>query len=191
MRNKVTHEMIQSAIKNLQTGHTTVVQHRKAVPISFQSPLPFPVPTYLQGATSNIQLFSNPPSPSRLEVEAACPAIRLMAATGCESEEAWSLGIVNTAKFTLNPEDAAQVWSSAYPNYDSDEVSEKLAESKTPILALQLVNVLQHLTPTLVTLVVFALLMARHRVPSMRLKNMLQTKDNSKLSVLGNLIRQP
>ena len=131
MHNKVTHEMIQSEIKSLQAGNTTVAQQRKAVTISIQSPLAFPVPTYLQGATSNIQLFSNPPSPSRQEVEAACPAIQLLSATGGETEEAWSLGIVNTAKFTLDPEDAAQVWSSAYPNYDLDEVSEKLAEKQS------------------------------------------------------------
>ena len=131
MHNKVTHEMIQSAIKSLQAINTKAVSKRKAVAAAVQSPLPFPVPTYLQGATSNIQLFSNPPSPSRQDVEAACPAMRLLAATGGETEEAWSLGIVNTAKFTQNPEEAAQVWSSAYPDYDSDEVSEKLADKQS------------------------------------------------------------
>jgi putative DNA primase/helicase len=130
MHNKVTHQMIQSAINNLRSNHTSAAPKRKAVPVAIQSPLAFPVPTYLLGATSNIQLFSNPPSPSRQDVEAACPAIRLLAATGGETEEAWSLGIVNTAKFTQDPDDAAQVWSSAYPNYDSDEVSEKLAEKQ-------------------------------------------------------------
>ena len=128
MHNKVTHEMIQTAIKSLQAINTTVVPKRKAVPDVIQSPLAFPVPTYLQDATSNVQLFSNPPSPSRHDVEAACPAMRLLAATGGETEEAWSLGIVNTAKFTQDPEDAAQVWSSAYPDYDLDEVSEKLSD---------------------------------------------------------------
>jgi putative DNA primase/helicase len=123
--------MIQSAIKSLQSSTATVTSKRKVLPVAVQSPLAFPVPTYLQGATSNIQLFSNPPSPSRQDVEAACPAMRLLAATGGETEEAWSLGIVNTAKFTQNPEEAAQVWSSAYPDYDSDEVSEKLADKQS------------------------------------------------------------
>jgi putative DNA primase/helicase len=122
--------MIQTAIKSLQAINTTVIPKQKAVPVAIQSPLAFPVPTYLQDATSNIQIFANPPSPSRQDVEAACPAIRLLATTGGDSEESWSLGIVNTAKFTNDPEDAAQVWSSAYPTYDSDEVSEKLAEKQ-------------------------------------------------------------
>lgn len=58
-------------------------------------------------------------------------------------------------------------------------------KSKTPILALQLVNVLQHLTPTLVTLVVFALLMARHRVPSMRLKKYAANKGQLQAISVG------
>lgn len=123
--------MIQSAIQSLKSSHTTFVPKRRYATNAVQSPLAFPVPTYLQGATSNIQIFANPPSPSRQDVEAACNAIRLLAASGGETEEAWSLGIVNTAKFTQNPEDAAQVWSSAYPSYDSDEVSEKLAEKQS------------------------------------------------------------
>ncbi len=130
MHNKVTHQMIQLAIQSLRPNHTPVAPTKRYASTAVQSPLAFPVPIYLQGATSNIQIFANPPSPSRQDVEAACPAIRLMATTGGDSEESWSLGIVNTAKFTNDPEDAAQVWSSAYPTYDSDEVSEKLAEKK-------------------------------------------------------------
>jgi len=130
MHNKVTHQMIQSAIQSLRSNHKPVTGTRRYATTAVQSPLAFPVPTYLQGATSNIQIFSNPPSPSRQDVEAACPAIRLLAVTGGDSEESWSLGIINTAKFTLDPEDAAQVWSSAYPTYDSDEVSEKLADKQ-------------------------------------------------------------
>ena len=130
MHNKVTHQMIQSVIQSLRPNHTPVSPTRRYATTAVQSPLAFPVPTYLRDATSNIQIFANPPSPSRQDVEAACPAIRLLAAAGGETEEAWSLGIVNTAKFTLNPEDTAQVWSSAYPDYDSDEVSEKLAEKQ-------------------------------------------------------------
>ena len=130
MHNKVTHQMIQSVIQSLRPNHTPVAPTRRFATTAVQSPLAFPVPTYLRDATSNIQIFANPPSPSRQDVEAACPAIRLLAAAGGETEESWSLGIVNTAKFTLNPEDAAQIWSSAYPDYDSDEVSEKLAEKQ-------------------------------------------------------------
>lgn len=130
MNNKVTHQMIQSAIQSLKSSHTKVTPSRKPLPINLQSPIAFPAPTYLQGATSKIQIFANPPSPSRQDVEAACPAIRLMAATGGKSEEVWSLGIINTAKFTQNPEDAAQVWSCVYAAYDSDEVSEKLEEKQ-------------------------------------------------------------
>ena len=126
MHKKITHEMIQTAINSLGPNHKPVVSKQKAIHATTQSQLPFPVPTYLQGATSNIQLFSNPPPPSRQDVEAACSAIRLLASTG-GTEETWSLGIVNTAKFTQDPEDAAQAWSSAYPTYDSDEVSKKLA----------------------------------------------------------------
>jgi putative DNA primase/helicase len=130
MHNKVTHRMIQSAIQSLRPNHTPVAPTQRYASNAVQSPLAFPIPTYLQGATSNIQIFSNPPSPSRQDVEAACPAIRLLATTGGDSEESWSLGIINTAKFTLDPDDAAQVWSSAYPTYDSDEVSEKLADKQ-------------------------------------------------------------
>lgn len=131
MHKTVTLKMIQSAIQSLKSSHTQVLPPLKPVPVAAQSTLAFPVPTYLQGATSNIQLFSNPPAPSRQEVEAACPAIRLLAASGGETEEIWSLGIVNTAKFTHDPEDAAQAWSCAYPEYDSSEVSEKLAEKQS------------------------------------------------------------
>ena len=130
MHKKITHEMIQTAINSLGPNHKPVVSKQKAIQATTQSQLPFPVPTYLQGATSNIQLFSNPPPPSRQDVEAACLAIRLLASTGGK-EETWSLGIVNTAKFTQDPEDAAQSWSSAYPAYDPDEVSEKLAEKQS------------------------------------------------------------
>ena len=129
MHKKITHEMIQTAINSLGPNHKPVVSKQKAIHETTQSQLPFPVPTYLQGATSNIQLFSNPPPPSRQDVEAACSAIRLLASTG-GTEETWSLGIVNTAKFTQDPEAAAQAWSSAYPKYDSDEVSKKLADKQ-------------------------------------------------------------
>ena len=130
MHKKVTHQMIQSACQSLRPNHTPVAPTRRFATTAVKGPLAFPVPVYLQGATSNIQIFANPPSPNRQDVEAACPAIRLLAASGGESEEAWSLGIINTAKFTQNPEDAAQLWSSAYPGYDSDEVSEKLTEKQ-------------------------------------------------------------
>jgi putative DNA primase/helicase len=129
MHKKITHEMIQTAINSLGPNHKPVVSKQKAIHATTQSQLPFPVPTYLQGATSNIQIFSNPPPPSRQDVEAACPAMRVLASTG-GTEEAWSLGIINTAKFTLDPEEAAQAWSSAYPAYDSEEVRKKLTNKQ-------------------------------------------------------------
>ena len=127
MNNHITLEMIQSVNQRLRTslGNTP----KKAPPNlqSVQAVLPFPLPTYLQNATSKIQLFSNPPSPTRQEVETACAAVKALAQTGGKTEEEWSLGIINTAKFTLDPEEAAQTWSSAYPGYDPAEVSEKLS----------------------------------------------------------------
>lgn len=130
MNNTITNGMIQSANRLMsaalsKTYKTPTV--RKAVQVA----LAFPVPTHLQNATSNVQLFSNPPAPSRQDVETACPAIRALAANGGKTEEAWSLGLVNTAKFTQNPQDAAQVWSSAYPNCDPVEVSDKLTDKES------------------------------------------------------------
>ncbi len=74
----------------------------------------------------DLNLFSNPPAPSREDVEAACPAVCALAQTGGQTEEAWSIGLINVAKFTAAPEDSAQSWSSNYPGYDPAEVSDKL-----------------------------------------------------------------
>ena len=130
MNNTVTLEMIQSA--NVRLGSALGKMSKKAsiAGNAVQAALPFPVPTYLQNATTDIQLFTNPPAPSRQDVETACAAIRSLAATGGATEEEWSLGIVNTAKFTKDPQESAQVWSSAYPAYDSSEVRYKLADKE-------------------------------------------------------------
>ena len=130
MNNTVTLEMIQSVNERLGLALRKVQKKAPVVRKVGQSALPFPVPTYLQNATSNIQLFSNPPAPSRQDVEIACAAIRSLATTGGVTEEEWSLGIVNTAKFTKDPQDAAQVWSSAYPAYDPAEVGIKLSQKE-------------------------------------------------------------
>jgi putative DNA primase/helicase len=68
-----------------------------------------------------------PPAPTPEDVEQACPAIQTLAFNGGQSEEAWSLGIVNTAAFTSDPDAAAQAWSATYPGYQPEEVSKKLA----------------------------------------------------------------
>lgn len=127
MNKHITLEMIQSVNQRLRTllGKTPNKLHPNQNPA--QVALPFPLPTYLQNATSKIQLFANPPSPTRQEVEAACAAVKGLAETGGKTEMEWSLGIINTAKFTRDPEEAAQTWSSAYPRYDPAEVSEKLS----------------------------------------------------------------
>ena len=74
----------------------------------------------------DLNLFSNPPAPCREDVEAACPAICALAKTGGQKEAEWSLVLINVAKFTADPEDSAQSWSSNYPGYDPVEVSDKL-----------------------------------------------------------------
>lgn len=87
------------------------------------------LPMLMPGATQYIpdpNLFSNPPAPCREDVEAACPAICALAKTGGQKEAEWSLLVINVAKFTADPEDSAQVWSSNYPGYDPVEVSSKL-----------------------------------------------------------------
>lgn len=68
-----------------------------------------------------------PPPPTPDEVEQACPAIQALALTGGQTEEAWSLGLINTAAFTTDPETAAQSWSENFPLYQAAEVSKKLA----------------------------------------------------------------
>lgn len=130
MTNTITLEMIQSANLQMSVSLTKTKNQTQVVHKAAQAALPFPAPIHLRNATSNIQLFSNPPAPSHQDVEAVCPAIRVLAITGGKTEEAWSLGIVNTAKFTQNPQAAAQVWSSAFPTYDPFEVSEKLTEKE-------------------------------------------------------------
>lgn len=131
MNNTVTLEMIQSANVLLCSALGKMPKKAPAAQKAVQATLPFPVPTYLQNAIGDIQLFTNPPAPSPQDVVTACAAIRALAATGGTSEEEWSLGIVNTARFTVDPLQAAQVWSSAYPAYDPTEVSEKLLQKES------------------------------------------------------------
>lgn len=128
MNKTVTLEMIQSANQHLGSALRKIPKKAPAIHKAVQAALPFPVPTHIQNATSSIQLFTNPPAPSHRDVETACAAIRALIATGGTSEEEWSLGIINTAKFTQDPHVAAQEWSSAYPTYDPDEVGEKLSQ---------------------------------------------------------------
>lgn len=128
MNNTITHQMIQLANESLYSALGRAPKRHPSPHKSAQSALNFPIPTYLQGATSSVQLFSNPPAPSRLDVETACPAIRALASNGGVTEEEWSLGIVNTARFTQDPQDASQVWSSAHPGYNAAEVNDKLTD---------------------------------------------------------------
>jgi putative DNA primase/helicase len=72
-------------------------------------------------------LSEMPPAPTQIEVERACPAVRALTETGGASEPAWSLGLINTAAFTADPESAAQAWSARHPGYQPSEVSDKLA----------------------------------------------------------------
>jgi hypothetical protein len=128
MNNTITHQMIQLANESLYSALGRATKKRVSPHKTAQRALNFPIPTYLQGATSSVQIFSNPPAPSRLDVETACPAIRALASNGGVTEEEWSLGIVNTARFTQDPQDAAQVWSSAHPAYNAAEVDDKLTD---------------------------------------------------------------
>lgn len=130
MSNTVTLSMIEQATQKLRASLGQPVNKAKISQPRTQAALTFPVPTHLSGAVSTIQLFSNPPAPNRKDVEIACPAIKALASTGGTTEEEWSLGIVNTAKFTADPEEAVQEWSAAYPDYDPNEVSQKLADKQ-------------------------------------------------------------
>lgn len=131
MNNAITLEMIREATSSM----TSTPGRAMPKPATQQKPgqlaLPFPVPVFLNAATANVELFSNPPSPSAHDVELACPAIRELIRTGGVTEEQWSLGLINTAKFTDDPEVAAHVWSEAYPTYDHTETEQKLADKLT------------------------------------------------------------
>jgi hypothetical protein len=74
--------MIQLANERLGSALRKMPKKAPAVHKAVQAALQFPVPTYLQNATSNIQLFSNPPAPSHQDVETACAAIRALMTTG-------------------------------------------------------------------------------------------------------------
>lgn len=89
--------------------------------------LPGTKPRAAQGAPVLQLGLSLPPAPTQDEVEKACPAIQALALTGGQTEEVWSIGLINTAAFTADPETAAQSWSASYPGYQPDEVSKKLA----------------------------------------------------------------
>ncbi len=92
--------------------------------------LPGTKPSAAHGAPVLQLGFSLPPAPTPDEVEQACPAIQSLALTGGQSEEAWSIGLINTAAFTSDPETAAQSWSQNYPHYQPAEVSKKLANKR-------------------------------------------------------------
>ena len=89
--------------------------------------LPGTKPNAAHGAPVLQLGLSLPPPPTPDEVEQACPAIQALVLTGGQTEEAWSLGIINTAAFTAEPETAAQRWSAPYPDYQPSEVTKKLA----------------------------------------------------------------
>lgn len=130
MNSTVTLEMIHEATKLMGGTVSMPSPKQSAKKKSGQWPLPFPVPVHLNSALANVQIFSNPPAPSPGDVEAACPAICALIATGGTTEEAWSLGIVNTAKFTNDPDGAVHAWSKAHPSYCEAETAQKLAEKE-------------------------------------------------------------
>lgn len=103
----------------------TPVSKHKAPLKSSSAPHPFLAPL-AKPSVHVTNLYPHPPAPSPEDVEAACPALRALIETGGETEEAWSLGIINIAKFTANPEEAVQAWSSEYFEYDAVEVQAKL-----------------------------------------------------------------
>ena len=131
MNNAITLEMIREATSSMTSTPGKAVPKPATQQKPGQLPLPFPVPVFLNAATANVELFSNPPSPSAHDVELACPAIRELVKTGGITEEQWSLGLINTAKFTDDPEAAAHAWSEAYPTYDHTETEQKLAQKST------------------------------------------------------------
>jgi putative DNA primase/helicase len=131
MNNAITLEMIREATSSMTNAAGKAAPKPPAKQEPVQLPFPFPEPVFLNSATAHIQLFSNPPSPSPQDVVAACPAISELVTTGGATEEQWSQGLVNTAKFTNDPEAAAHAWSQAYPNYDHGETGEKLANKLT------------------------------------------------------------
>ena len=122
---KLTLKMLRDLNNKLAPTRTPVSTNK--VPLNSRpAPLPFQAPV----ATPSLQLtnlYPHPPAPSPEDVEAACPALRALFETGGDTEVAWSLGLINIAKFTSDPDGAAQDWSAHYLNYDPAEVSEKLA----------------------------------------------------------------
>ncbi len=64
------------------------------------------------------------PAPSMAVVEEVCEAIRKLASTG-GTETEWSLGLLNTARFTKEQDVAAHAWSRAHPEYDAAETTRK------------------------------------------------------------------
>jgi putative DNA primase/helicase len=128
MNNVITLAMIHEATSNLTNKQGSAVSKPPSKQKTGQSPLPFPAPVYLNAATVQAAQFSNPPAPSPIDVETACPAIKELARTGGTTEEQWSLGLINTARFTDDPEAAAHAWSKAYPTYDQTETDQKLVQ---------------------------------------------------------------
>lgn len=96
-----------------------------ALPPAFQH-----LPAYYQSSEVEIDQLgsgSYPPAPNMVIVEEACAAIRALSRTG-GTETEWSLGILNTARFTKEKEVAAQTWSKAHPNYSAAETDRKFQQ---------------------------------------------------------------
>jgi P4 family phage/plasmid primase-like protien len=102
-------------------------QQSAPLPPTFQN-----FPAYYQSSEVAIDLLgrgSYPPAPGMVIVEEACAAIRALARTG-GTETEWSLGILNTARFTKEKEIAAHAWSKAHPNYSEAETDRKFEQRK-------------------------------------------------------------
>ena len=123
---------IEAALKQFEGKHAPKSQPLRVASnlsrnVSVKPPipeLPFTVPDYLFDPSTQPEY---PPAPSAEDVELACPSIKALVLTGGTTEDAWSKGLINTARFTVDPESTAQRWSQAYGGYEEEEVSKKLA----------------------------------------------------------------
>jgi P4 family phage/plasmid primase-like protien len=122
-------EEINTALSKYEALHRASDTPKSLLRASAHATLSIPgtPPAAWQGAPLLLIDQQLPPAPSPQDVELACPAIQALAFDGGQSEEAWSLGIVNTAAFTSDPDAAAQAWSANYGGYQAEEVAEKLA----------------------------------------------------------------
>lgn len=122
-------EAINTALEKFESLHRAKCPSKYLLRSSAQATLSIPgTPPAARDGAPILRLDQPlPPAPTHEDVELACPAIQALAFDGGQSEEAWSLGIVNTAAFTSDPDAAAQAWSANYPGYQAEEVAEKLA----------------------------------------------------------------